>query len=430
MDPVVSDTNPELATDRKIVASQPVSDDIIFTDEHTFVLHGREYSIHPRFMGVVPPDQKVDESAKSQTVQTGSETVAAALQDVPAEDGEAASKPEEEEEEAKVVISDERLPYDIVLMEKVYGEGHRGFVARKPLEAGDFIHMEQASVYVVAPNYDDEHKNSFYANDAYDRIPADAPDIPDVDFVVLSCLLIEKRPVLARVLIHPTQGMHGRIRLEGRGHSFIDKAFAYFQKRCPTLATSVDDETPVLAPMVDDGKWTKPMFTRLLAVVSLNAVRPTVPMTHVPFGTAFFSSTAYMNHSCAPNAVAIYLPNKVAVHALSDIKPGEEITIAYDECPRDYLSEDLVKMFHYQWGVLSIDRGKCKCVLCNELQKKASLAGLSPSGGADEAEEELKVDLEEFLSERTRLLFANDSVFKNAFLSLLRAPLEKVKIPF
>jgi len=40
--------------------------------------------------------------------------------------------------------------------------------------------------------------------------------------------------------------------------------------------------------------------------------------------------TAYINHSCAPNAFMRIVPgNKVAFFALRDIQPGEEITIDY-----------------------------------------------------------------------------------------------------
>jgi len=42
------------------------------------------------------------------------------------------------------------------------------------------------------------------------------------------------------------------------------------------------------------------------------------------------NETAYINHSCAPNAYMRIVPgNKVAFFALRDIQPGEEITIDY-----------------------------------------------------------------------------------------------------
>jgi uncharacterized protein len=41
-------------------------------------------------------------------------------------------------------------------------------------------------------------------------------------------------------------------------------------------------------------------------------------------------ATAYINHSCAPNAFMRIVPGeKVAVFALRDIEPGEEITMNY-----------------------------------------------------------------------------------------------------
>ena len=42
------------------------------------------------------------------------------------------------------------------------------------------------------------------------------------------------------------------------------------------------------------------------------------------------NATAYINHSCAPNAFMRIVPgNRVAFFALRDIEPGEEITMNY-----------------------------------------------------------------------------------------------------
>ena len=47
-------------------------------------------------------------------------------------------------------------------------------------------------------------------------------------------------------------------------------------------------------------------------------------------GAVDSNATAYINHSCAPNAYMRIVPgNKVAFFALRDIQPGEEITIDY-----------------------------------------------------------------------------------------------------
>ncbi|HEY9282030.1 MAG TPA: SET domain-containing protein-lysine N-methyltransferase [Pyrinomonadaceae bacterium] len=47
-------------------------------------------------------------------------------------------------------------------------------------------------------------------------------------------------------------------------------------------------------------------------------------------GAAGGDATAYINHSCAPNAFMRIVPGeKVAFFALRDIEPGEEITMNY-----------------------------------------------------------------------------------------------------
>lgn len=49
-------------------------------------------------------------------------------------------------------------------------------------------------------------------------------------------------------------------------------------------------------------------------------------------GAAGGDATAYINHSCAPNAFMRIVPGgKVAFFALRDIEPGEEITLDYVE---------------------------------------------------------------------------------------------------
>jgi SET domain-containing protein len=47
-------------------------------------------------------------------------------------------------------------------------------------------------------------------------------------------------------------------------------------------------------------------------------------------GTVGGDATAYINHSCAPNAFMRIVPgDRIAFFALRDIKPGEEITMNY-----------------------------------------------------------------------------------------------------
>lgn len=330
----------------------------------------------------------------------------------------------EQERDAETFVSaDGRVPYDILMLSEIYGVGHRGAVAGVPIESGTLIHMEAAAAYVVSPGYDDADKNAFYAADQYDRIPLELQAIPSSDAIVLTCILIEKKPDKARLLSDPHKGLHGRIQLNGEGTSIMEAAYDYFCSRCPSLVAAPSEATAPPSPVEeetkekgDPEKWTKEQFTRLFAVVSLNAVRGTVPMSSISFGTGIYMATSFFNHACSPNAVAIYLPGKVSVHAIRDIRVGDEITVAYTECPRDLLSEDLVSMMHYQVGVLSTERGLCRCAMCADIRKALPLKG-------EEGEEVVNVDLEHFLSERTRERLNCDSELKNAFLVMFRDPL-------
>lgn len=335
-----------------------------------------------------------------------------------------------QEDEEPFVSAEGRVPYDILKMSAQYGENHRGAVAGVFIEMGTLIHMEKALEYIVLPRYDDEDKTAFYAAEHYARLPLPLQALPEGEAVALACLLIVNNPQKARLLADPCKGLHGRIMLNGQGTRPIDTAFDYFARTYPHLAAIEKDDADQAKDGTDDtvaqqDKWTKAEFTRLFAVMCLNAVRGYVPMSSIAFGTGIYPATALINHSCTPNAVAIYLPGKVAVHALTDIKPGDEITLAYAECPRDYLAEDLVNMIHYQVGVVSSERGSCRCAACTKIKAAATLAstGGVKSGEQEQEEEEVRVDLEHFVSERTRQRLACDQELRAMFLIMFRDPL-------
>lgn len=335
-----------------------------------------------------------------------------------------------QEDEEPFVSAEGRVPYDILKMSAQYGENHRGAVAGVFIEMGTLIHMEKALEYIVLPRYDDEDKTAFYAAEHYARLPLPLQALPEGEAVALACLLIVNNPQKARLLADPCKGLHGRIMLNGQGTRPIDTAFDYFARTYPHLAVIEKDDADQAKDGTDDtvaqqDKWTKAEFTRLFAVMCLNAVRGYAPMSSIAFGTGIYPATALINHSCTPNAVAIYLPGKVAVHALTDIKPGDEITLAYAECPRDYLAEDLVNMIHYQVGVVSSERGSCRCAACIKIKAAATLAstGGVKSGEQEQEEEEVRVDLEHFVSERTRQRLACDQELRAMFLIMFRDPL-------
>lgn len=339
----------------------------------------------------------------------------------------------EGEEEEPFVAAEGRVPYDILQMTDQYGPNHRGAVAGVLIEMGSLIHMEKALVYIVLPRYDDKDKVTFYAADHFHRLPLPLEALPDGEAVALACLLITTNPQKARLLADPSKGLHGRVMLNGQGTRPIDTAFDYFASTYPHLAV-LEDKDPSSekdeADKPDTEKWTKAQFTRLFAVMSLNAIRGYVPMSSIGFGVGIYPATALINHSCTPNAVAVHLPGKIALHALTDIKPGEEITIAYAECPRDYLAEDLVNILHYQMGVVSTERGSCRCAACMQLKAASALGSASgimasgtPAIETQVQEEEVRVNLEHFLTERTRERLACDPELRSMFLIMFRDPL-------
>lgn len=272
----------------------------------------------------------------------------------------------ETEEESPVLVEgmarEYKLPYDIRVLDSVYGPGQRGLVASVQISAGTLIHQEDAAVYLVSPSQQDS--GSFFAAESFARVPEELQKMPDGDKLELTCILIETNPRIARLLSHPIMGLHGRISFNGRDKkAVLDELHAYFVKRCPDCV--FPEPIPVeLAAADETDKWTRDQFLRLFAIVCLNAVRPVAPMSAASYGTALFRATSLVNHSCTPNAVIMYQPGKANLIALSDIAPGEEITVSYVECPRDLLSENLITLLHYDAGVVSVESGSCRCAMC------------------------------------------------------------------
>ncbi|KAF3938630.1 hypothetical protein ABW19_dt0203004 [Dactylella cylindrospora] len=71
-----------------------------------------------------------------------------------------------------------------------------------------------------------------------------------------------------------------------------------------------------------------------------------------------FPMSARLNHSCAPNVFHRYNPfiNRLTVHALRDIEPGEELLTSYiDICHPTVVRRQLLK----HWGF------RCRCTACD-----------------------------------------------------------------
>lgn len=378
---------------------------------------------------------------------------------------------EEDDEETPLFIEASairKLPYNVHLLESVYGEGQRGVVATVAIRSGTLIHREDAVVYIVSPSH--EGADPFFDGSEFAGVPEELRKVPDGDKLEMTCLLIEEQPSVGRFLSHPVTGLHGRIQFNGRDKTTVlDELHAYFVKRCPdcvasepepatveasseTSSSSTDANDGSGAPQsesaADKNKWTRDQFLRLFAVVCLNAVRPCAPMSGASFGTALFRATALFNHSCTPNAVIMYHPGKAYLIAIADILPGEEITVAYTETPRDLLNENLVTLLHYDAGVVSVESGACRCATCCKLRTSASNQAAAAAaasttdatdteskadkGQEEEEIEEVHVDTAQFLSEQTLARFTADKNMRTAFTIMFKYPtsLEAVKAAY
>ena len=81
-------------------------------------------------------------------------------------------------------------------------------------------------------------------------------------------------------------------------------------------------------------------------------------------GSSRANRARYINHSCEPNCEASIRDGRVLIHALRDIKKGEELTIDYGE---EYFKE-------------FIEPHGCKCVRCTRPVLKKSVVGQVLSG--------------------------------------------------
>lgn len=80
------------------------------------------------------------------------------------------------------------------------------------------------------------------------------------------------------------------------------------------------------------------------------------------YGVGFWLLPSFINHSCSPNARCLHIGDHVIIHALRDVKKGDEIAMAYF----DVLSPwSKWKEMSETWGFSCNARGvnlKGKCV--------------------------------------------------------------------
>jgi len=78
-------------------------------------------------------------------------------------------------------------------------------------------------------------------------------------------------------------------------------------------------------------KWGKEKCIRLAAICSINAHRGhSHPfMQRYEFACRLFPLGSRLNHACFPNAVILFDGDSIAVKSITDITPGEQITVRY-----------------------------------------------------------------------------------------------------
>lgn len=96
-------------------------------------------------------------------------------------------------------------------------------------------------------------------------------------------------------------------------------------------------------------------YIKILSIIRINACKLYDEDFH-DYGLGIFYPNCYINHSCRPNCVSIYVNNTQYIKALRDIYPGEEITIAYCDIiqPKSERKSFLYSMFNFE----------CNCERC------------------------------------------------------------------
>ncbi|KAF3912350.1 hypothetical protein AA313_de0206657 [Arthrobotrys entomopaga] len=118
-----------------------------------------------------------------------------------------------------------------------------------------------------------------------------------------------------------------------------------------TLRSSCDeDETETFNSLVEDHELAWSIYeTNRFICKSLDGSNTSLGV---------FPASARINHSCSPNVFHRYSPtiNRLTVHALREIQPGEELTTSYiDICHPTVVRRQMLK----HWGF------RCRCATCD-----------------------------------------------------------------
>ena len=135
----------------------------------------------------------------------------------------------------------------------------------------------------------------------------------------------------------------------------------------------------------------------------MNAIRGVVPFSDDSYGVGLFTSSAFLNHACQPNAILAVQPNQVHLYALTKIEAGDEITVSYQELPLEMMAPDLVRTLHMRSGAI-VNAWGCCCEICRIHWDDESQA-LREAGQDPEAGREVTLNLESmFMAETSQRL--------------------------
>jgi len=145
-----------------------------------------------------------------------------------------------------------------------------------------------------------------------------------------------------------------------------------------------------------------------------------MPFSDMCFGVGMFTSSAFFNHACQPNAIMMVLPNSIMLQALSPIEAGDEITVAYQELPLEMLSPTLVRMLHMRSGAIVNELG-CRCETCRihleDESEALAAAGQDPQGARD-----VSIDMKDVWLEATSERLKLDERLLTYVMAMINVP--------
>lgn len=63
------------------------------------------------------------------------------------------------------------------------------------------------------------------------------------------------------------------------------------------------------------------------------------------------NSARFLNHACAPNCEAIETDDRIFIHAITEIRPGDELTIDYGLVVDGEITEDVKEQYACHCGI-------------------------------------------------------------------------------